>query len=666
MIGLRKPPASRLLQEAFEKAIDLESYKPELIHSVPATFVVMRVEGVGYVVKDGKTGKIEYVERDWDHAERAIQWAVDNLPSQGGTIKLMGGTYKFGAGASARERVFIRGDGERATIIDIRGLGEAAFKFVASTTDQSYQEFVEIAYLRIEGDRTPGSKAVHLERIGLVKIHDIQIRDVETGIYSLDSNCDGNYVERAHIVGTSGYGICIKGDYGHNNGWRISKCVLVPYSGTALRLDNILNPHITDSHFECPTTWPGWPGGTFIHIYHSTRVSIQRNFFMNTLDGSHIVVERSTFIDISQNHFGGSKNGDDPIINIIPEGGVLPKGITIKQNKFWGVDVNAPLIQWQADDVTIDDNEFRECNTHANYMLRYYYAGSGGSISGNKFVNCNCEPGYALVSPGPKMKVSVYISGGTYGTGVNIGSDDVIVENSFIEGAQRYGIAMWNVNNPIVRGNIVKNCSQESPGTCDGIRIGSGTYYAIVDGNRCYDDQDTKTQRYGIYEESDTDHNQIIGNIVEGNMYAISKRGSNTVVRNNKGHPTDSFKLASQSVEIGSSDSYGSPTEIASPSGVISHFVMVLHITAGAGEIITAKVELLWEDGSTTSVEKQLDNSGGTAAASQDFEVPETKAEEISLWLDKNSLRKIRVYAKTDQTSPTADASVTFDIAGAG
>jgi len=58
------------------------------------TYIVFRLNG-GYMVKDGKTGVIEGVEWNLSQANRVIQWAIDNLPANGGKIFLSEGEFNI-------------------------------------------------------------------------------------------------------------------------------------------------------------------------------------------------------------------------------------------------------------------------------------------------------------------------------------------------------------------------------------------------------------------------------------------------------------------------------------------------------------------------------------------------------------------------------------------
>lgn len=88
-----------------------------------------------------------------------------------------------------------------------------------------------------------------------------------------------------------------------------------------------------------------------------------------------------------------------------------------------------------------------------------------------------------------------------------------------------------------VVGNICMNQSRVS-GSSNvraGIRL-YGATYTLVECNLCSDDQSTKTQDYGVYEDNGGDHNTIRNNDLRGNITgALSAVGANTITSNNRG-----------------------------------------------------------------------------------------------------------------------------------
>lgn len=61
----------------------------------------------------------------------------------------------------------------------------------------------------------------------------------------------------------------------------------------------------------------------------------------------------------------------------------------------------------------------------------------------------------------------------------------------------------------------MSNNSQSAPGRFSGIWLGK-TSLSVVQGNRCFDDQPTKTQKHGIEELADCRENEIAENQCHG------------------------------------------------------------------------------------------------------------------------------------------------------
>ena len=100
------------------------------------------------------------------------------------------------------------------------------------------------------------------------------------------------------------------------------------------------------------------------------------------------------------------------------------------------------------------------------------------------------------------------------------------------------GIRLYCSSNNIVKGNICKNNNQKGT-TGDGVRLEddgtNGCLYNVIIGNRCFDDQATKTQRYGLNITGTEDYNIVIGNNLRGNSTGglNGASGTNDVVANN-------------------------------------------------------------------------------------------------------------------------------------
>ena len=86
-----------------------------------------------------------------------------------------------------------------------------------------------------------------------------------------------------------------------------------------------------------------------------------------------------------------------------------------------------------------------------------------------------------------------------------------IVTNNIISGNGEHGVQMNGGENNTVVDNTVQNNSQSVPGQYSGIWL-RATSKSIVKGNRCFDDQKTKTQKHGIEELGNCRENVISDN----------------------------------------------------------------------------------------------------------------------------------------------------------
>jgi hypothetical protein len=101
--------------------------------------------------------------------------------------------------------------------------------------------------------------------------------------------------------------------------------------------------------------------------------------------------------------------------------------------------------------------------------------------------------------------------------GISVSANDSVIQGNVASSAQFHGIAIGG-DNITCSGNISKNNGQD-PGanTYSGIQI-NGRTGAVVNGNRCYDDQGGKTQNYGIKGSSTEGACIVVGNDLTGNL----------------------------------------------------------------------------------------------------------------------------------------------------
>lgn len=116
------------------------------------------------------------------------------------------------------------------------------------------------------------------------------------------------------------------------------------------------------------------------------------------------------------------------------------------------------------------------------------------------------------------------------------GAGEHVATGNYVMYCAHHGISV-NGNNCTVSGNTVKNSGQHPIiSNPSGIGVLTGITGTVVVGNRCYDDQGTQTQQYGVLETGTANSNTILGNDLTGNLLGpISYVGANTIVGANQG-----------------------------------------------------------------------------------------------------------------------------------
>jgi parallel beta-helix repeat protein len=99
------------------------------------------------------------------------------------------------------------------------------------------------------------------------------------------------------------------------------------------------------------------------------------------------------------------------------------------------------------------------------------------------------------------------------------GDKDNIVEDNICDANGHSGIQLWDGAGNRVMNNTCSNNSQSSPGSFNGISVIS-TASSVVSGNRCFDNQASKTQKHGIEETANCRDNSITDNDCRSNGQA--------------------------------------------------------------------------------------------------------------------------------------------------
>lgn len=127
------------------------------------------------------------------------------------------------------------------------------------------------------------------------------------------------------------------------------------------------------------------------------------------------------------------------------------------------------------------------------------------------------------------VKDNQFIANQQNGVGGLGDSEDIdnVVENNLCESNGRFGIHLWNGASNTVKGNTCQNNSQSAPGRYSGIGL-AATTETTVSGNRCFDTQETKTQKHGIEETANCRQNTFADNACQENaLDNLVLRGTN-------------------------------------------------------------------------------------------------------------------------------------------
>lgn len=174
--------------------------------------------------------------------------------------------------------------------------------------------------------------------------------------------------------------------------------------------------------------------------------------------------------------------------------------------------------------------------------LNAVFAGGSGTLVEGNYCFGNALANGGQLTHGPtavdlKILGNTILAGLAGASGIEIASvNGVLVANNSITGQARYGIVTeLSPHDVVIANNLVKNCHQA------GIYLAaSGGGNTQVIGNRCTDDQSTKTQPYGLDVASGCGGNLMVtGNDFTGNLTgAIRDQASESsrIYRGNRGY----------------------------------------------------------------------------------------------------------------------------------
>jgi parallel beta-helix repeat protein len=192
---------------------------------------------------------------------------------------------------------------------------------------------------------------------------------------------------------------------------------------------------------------------------------------------------------------------------------------------------------WEGDDVVVSSNTIVDTYHDGILVWGDGTTNRGAVVTGNTVVGSETQFGIHVTACDDATVTGNSVRGSLRaGIRVESGDNFVVSQNVAVENGKdavqgMLGIAVSGTNG-IVSGNVAKNNGLAAGGTASvGIRVSvASTTDVIVSHNRCYDDQNTKTQNYGIRVIDGADYVTLSHNNCRGNATAatdISAGGAN-------------------------------------------------------------------------------------------------------------------------------------------
>ncbi len=202
--------------------------------------------------------------------------------------------------------------------------------------------------------------------------------------------------------------------------------------------------------------------------------------------------------------------------------------------------VNCTVSDWASDGFGIQrgsDVQVMQCQAHG-CRGHGFHPGTGlrASVWSHNIAEGNGGDGFFFCARvhHTVCSDSVFSRNGQHGIGgvANGGDHHNIISDNVCAYNGGCGIDANRGEEQVLSGNLLLSNSQEAPGRWPGIRL-HDLERAIVQGNRCADDQATPTQTGGIVESGSSDYNLMGGNMCVGMREPIVVTGPNSRVEGN-------------------------------------------------------------------------------------------------------------------------------------
>ena len=408
--------------------------------------------------------------------EVQINAAMASLPSGGGSVVLTEGTFNITAPITAmKDGIVIQGQGPTTLITTPNGTNVEYFIL-------AYGDAWTIRDLRIDGNGDNQSSGGYGVFLG--------------GTHGSVLNCYiDNTLDNAIAVSNSGVpdgasDCVIEGNYCGSVKARIASVIRLSDGASRCR---VVNNYVYDlSNLNDGILVQ--PENDAVDIVD---IVVEGNFIENGREGD-------TGIEL-RNHKAGKT-----IRDAVVRGNVIRNisGIT------WGISVSS------CDNCVVDGNALENLG---GYGIRLW-DGSGFDkpdnnriiVSSNSITNCGA-------TSGPDNSRGIVIDAG----------DNVQITGNIQRGAKREGILVAGADKVLITNNVVSNNGQESPDVYSGVAVYKGEH-TVITNNRIFDDQTTKTQRYGVLLDTGAAYSEVKDNKIWGNA---SGDVQDDGVDNAVGHP---------------------------------------------------------------------------------------------------------------------------------
>jgi len=244
-----------------------------------ATFIVF-TKANRYYVKEGSTGRIIFEEPRLDHAETAIQMALNALPAGGGAVVLMGGDYWLSDSLFLRKsNTYLRGCGWGTRLAAVDGLNKSLVEIGDGSTTF---EDIWIGDLQVHGRKlvqTSGHGIFFNKFIKNAGLDRVFLRECKNDGVQVNE-CTDIYLHRVKSWGNDGHGFSLIGETGGFGTGRYSAvyCIAERNGEHGFNIRIAPNPRLVECKaISNSQIGAGWRHG--VEVYSDNAIIIGGDFF---------------------------------------------------------------------------------------------------------------------------------------------------------------------------------------------------------------------------------------------------------------------------------------------------------------------------------------------------------------------------------------------------